>query len=66
MKPYETINGYWKTVQAVFRCYKAGRYMDVTESISIRLTEHDYTREINDTKKFLEKKYDQVVFRHLL
>jgi hypothetical protein len=66
MKPYEQINGHWKTIQAVYRCYKANRFMDVIEQLTFRINEHDYNKEIESTRQFLERKYDQVVFRHLL
>ena len=66
MKPYEVKNGCWKSVQAVFRCYNGNRFMDVTETLTIRINETSYQSEIDSTKKFLEKKHGQVVFRHLL
>ena len=66
MKPFETKNGNWKSVQAVFRCYKGSQFMDVTETLTIRATETSYQTEIDSTKQFLEKKYHQVVFRHFL
>ena len=66
MKPFETINGYWKSAQGVFRCYKGTSCMDITETLTIRLNENSYQKEIDDMIKFLERKYNQVVFRHLL